>query len=81
MRASVNLPPEVLAEIARQAMELLHDRAEPWIGVAEAAEHLACKPQRLYELVHQRRLTPGRDGRRLVFRRSDLDRYLAGGGE
>jgi excisionase family DNA binding protein len=46
---------------------------EPWIGVEQAAEHLACPPSRIYDLVSQRRLTPRRDGRRLLFKRSHLD--------
>ena len=28
--------------------------AEPWVGVRDAAAHLACKPQRVYDLVHHR---------------------------
>ena len=45
----------------------------------EAAEHLACKPQRIYDLVSQERLPFRRDGRRVLFRRSDLDEYLEKG--
>jgi excisionase family DNA binding protein len=37
------------------------------------AEHLACPTSRIYDLVSQRRLTPRRDGRRLLFKRSHLD--------
>jgi excisionase family DNA binding protein len=58
---------------------LIHPAAgasEPWIGVDEAAVHLACRPQRIYDLVSQRRLPFRRDGRRVLFRRSDLDGYL-----
>jgi excisionase family DNA binding protein len=49
-----------------------------WIGVREAADYLACKPQRIYDLVSQGRLPHRRDGRRVLFRRADLDRYLGG---
>jgi excisionase family DNA binding protein len=48
----------------------------PWLDTAGAAEYLAAKPGRIHDLVALRRLTPRRDGRRLLFRRSDLDAYL-----
>jgi excisionase family DNA binding protein len=49
---------------------------EPWIGVAAAAEHLACKRQRIYDLVHADRIPHHHDGSRLLFRRSELDAWL-----
>ena len=49
---------------------------EPWIDVAAAAEHLACKRQRIYDLVHADRIPHHRDGTRLLFRRSELDAWL-----
>lgn len=77
-----SLPPELLEAIAARAAELVEDRTvespQPWIGVEEAAEHLACKPQRIYDLVSQGRLEHRKDGRRLLFRRSDLDSHLEG---
>ncbi len=50
--------------------------ASPWLTVDEAADRLRCKPQRIYDLVHDGRLQPGRDGRRLLFHRDHLDNYL-----
>lgn len=57
---------------------------EPWIGVDDAAAHLGCKPQRIYDLVNDPRRGHGsdrpipfrREGRRLLFRRSELDAWL-----
>lgn len=77
----VQLPDEVLDAIADRVAGIISertgaDRPEPWIGVAEAAEHLHCRPQRIYALVHQGRLRPRRDGSRLLFRRSELDQWL-----
>lgn len=82
---SIGLSDAALELIADKVAEILdarrgRDEPEPWIGVAEAAEHLHCKPQRIYALVHQRRLKPRRDGARLLFRRSELDVWLATGG-
>ena len=81
---SVRLSDEALALIADRVAAILDARQaaehpEPWIGVAEAAEYLHCKPQRIYALVHQRRLHPRRDGARLLFRRSELDAWLGAG--
>jgi excisionase family DNA binding protein len=51
---------------------------EPWVGVKEAAAHLGCKPQRIYDLVHDRAIPHRKEGSRLLFRLSDLDRWLDG---
>jgi excisionase family DNA binding protein len=50
--------------------------AELWIGVQQAAEHIACKPQRIYDLVSQRAIPHRKDGSRLLFRRNELDDWL-----
>ena len=77
--------PEALVErVAERAAEIalarLAERGpEPWIGVEDAAKHLACSRKRVYDLVAQRRVRVFRDGRRLLFRRSWLDEALAEG--
>lgn len=78
---SLSLPPEVIDLIVERAVSVLADRVrqeepEPWIGVEEAAAHLACSRKRVYDLVAQRRIRVRRDGRRLLFRRSWLDAAL-----
>ena len=80
---SVSLSDEAIEAIADRVAEVLASRSEEpsrGLGWREAAEHLHCKPQRIYALVHQRRLSPRRDGARLLFRRSELDAWLATGG-
>jgi excisionase family DNA binding protein len=75
----LQVPDVFVQAIAERVAELLANglagssAPEPWIGVEQAAEHLACPPSRIYDLVSQRRLTPRRDGRRLLFKRSHLD--------
>ena len=73
----LQLPDMFVQAIAERVADLLADSltrpSEPWIGVEQAAEHLACPTSRIYDLVSQRRLTPRRDGRRLLFKRSHLD--------
>jgi excisionase family DNA binding protein len=75
----LQVPDMFVQAIAERVADLLVDSltetmsSEPWIGVEHAAKHLACPASRIYDLVSQRRLTPRRDGRRLLFKRSHLD--------
>lgn len=52
------------------------DTGPDWLTVPEAAEHLRCKPQRIYDLAHQRRLPYVKDGSRVLISRADVDHYL-----
>jgi excisionase family DNA binding protein len=52
------------------------DRVSPWMTVSEAAEHLRCKPKRIYDLVSQSRLRGHKDGSRLLIHVEDADAYL-----
>ena len=82
---ALQLPDDLLDEIARRAADLLAERTarpEPWLSVAGAAEHLGYNgnvergKRRVYDLVSRGELHPKRDGTRLVFRPSDIDNYL-----
>lgn len=81
----VELPDELVDEIVRRVRDSLiaeADAPEPWIGVEQAAEHLSCRRQRIYDLVGQRAANgfPVRkDGSRLLFKRSQLDRWVERG--
>jgi excisionase family DNA binding protein len=80
----------LLAELDDMALDALADllapklaarlqpdeRAGPYLNAQEAARYLACTRGRLYDLVQLKKLTPTRDGRRLLFRQADLDSYL-----
>ena len=71
---------ESVREIARVVDRLADEvagRPEGWLGTARAAEYLDCAPARVHDLVALGKLTPARDGRRLLFRRDDLDAYLS----
>ena len=46
------------------------------LSTDDAARHLACSRDRLYDLVQLGKLKPRRDGRRLLFKLTDLDTYL-----
>jgi excisionase family DNA binding protein len=57
-----------------------HGSSSPYLSVAEAAERLRSKPQRVYDLLSARRLTRYKDGSRTLLSREEIDAYLAGEG-
>jgi excisionase family DNA binding protein len=77
---AIDLPDELVEQIAQRAAELVAERqaaiASPWVDAKGAAEYLAAPVSRIHDLVQLRKLTPRRDGRRLLFKRADLDAYL-----
>jgi excisionase family DNA binding protein len=81
---SLPLPPEFLEAIAQRAAEIAQERIsaayEPWLTADQTAEYLACPKSRVYALVSARRIPHERDGSRLLFRRSELDDWVASGG-
>jgi excisionase family DNA binding protein len=67
----------VLARLVSEALEAQFEaEPEPWYDVERAAEYLACKPDRIYDLKAQGRLEWRKDGTRLLFRREWLDAVL-----
>lgn len=79
---TVRLTDEQLAEIALRAAALIpssEPTASPWLNVADAAERLRCRKDRIYDLIALGRLHPRRDGRRVLLHRDDLDAYIEGG--
>jgi hypothetical protein len=69
-------------QVAERRARRAEPAVEPWVGVAEAARHLGCKPQRIYDLV-SRRATSGiphrKEGGRLLFRLTQLTRWIDSG--
>jgi excisionase family DNA binding protein len=69
--------------IAERAAEIVLERlsasspTSPYCSVAEAAERIRAKPQRVYDLLSARRLTRFKDGRRTLVSRAEIDAYLA----
>jgi excisionase family DNA binding protein len=86
VRVRLELTDEQLEAIAERVAELLADRDreqhgdDGWLDVAGAAEHLSCPASRIYSLTSSGRIPVHRDGSRLLFRRSELDAYVAAGG-
>lgn len=82
---ALTFPATVVDAIALRVVEMLEARAamaarepEPWISVDAAAAYLGKPKSRLYDLAAQDAIPHGRDGRSVLFRRSDLDAYLLG---
>lgn len=77
----------LLAELTDEDLRALAERLRPhlsvepsepaaWLNAEDAARHLGCSRDRIYDLVQLGRLQPRRDGRRLLFKRAELDGYL-----
>jgi excisionase family DNA binding protein len=81
---SLAVPPELVEAIAERVAEMLAERhaaePEPWIGVEQACEHLACPRSRIYALASAGRIPHRKDSARLLFRRAELDDWLEQGG-
>lgn len=83
---SLPVPEDVLEAIAERAAaiavaqlreELAEARgASQWMTTAEAARYLRCEPQRIYELHSSGALPAHREGGRLLFAVSDLERRV-----
>jgi excisionase family DNA binding protein len=80
MNLAFELPDELVERIAQRAADLLAERQgtnlSPWLDTKAAAAYMSCPVSRIHDLVQLRKLEPRRDGRRLLFRRADLDAYL-----
>jgi excisionase family DNA binding protein len=83
---SLTLPADVVEAIASRAAAIALERlraeteAPPrMLTVAEAAAAIRAKPQRVYDLLSDGRLTRHYDGRRVLVDRQELGDYLAGG--
>ena len=83
MNLRVELPPEVVDEIVAQVTERVLaslatvGQTSPWLyGAKEAAEYLGWPLGRVEKLVAADAIPCHRVGRRLIFRRSELDSWI-----
>jgi hypothetical protein len=83
LRADERLVEELAEIIARPVAERLRPRTDSAAGFLDAsgaARHLCTSRKRIHELTSARVLRPdGYDGRRPLYRRASLDRYVEGG--
>jgi excisionase family DNA binding protein len=69
---------DAIAERVAERLRPAPQHSTPWLDTKGAAAYLACTPARIHDLVQLQKLTPRRDGRRLLFNRNDLDDYVKG---
>lgn len=75
---SLRIPSGLIEELAARIAHKIapSGNPEPWLNVEQAAEHLACTRRRIYDLAEREAVVYHRDGKRLLFRRADLDAYV-----
>jgi excisionase family DNA binding protein len=73
---SVELLDHLAVRVARELACRLSPPPEPYMNAAQAAEYLACDKRRIYDLAERGALSHYRDGKRLLFKRQDLDTYV-----
>lgn len=66
---------ELLHEVER-----MHEERSRWLTAKEAAEYLRCPLSRVRKLTMTGDLPVHRDGRRVLYRREELDGYIRNGG-
>lgn len=84
MNVEIILSDDQVRAIAEQAAAIVTEQVSttvntsPWLNTDQAADYIAAKPGRVHDLVALGKLTPRRDGRRLLFRADELDAYIEG---
>ena len=64
----------------RVAARLAAPNRSPWLSAPEAAEHIGAPLSRIRKLTMTGEIPAHRDGRRVLYRRDELDRYVRDGG-
>jgi excisionase family DNA binding protein len=75
---TLNLPPDFAAAVAAEVAKRLDPNAagDGYLDSTQAADYLSAPVGRIRDLAESGRLPTYRDGRRLLFRRADLDAYV-----
>lgn len=71
--------PVALARL-RELIGVSPERDSPWLSAAEAAAYLACPESRIRKLTMTGEIPCHHDGRRVLYRRDELDAYVRAGG-
>jgi excisionase family DNA binding protein len=69
------IAPAVAEELERRGY-VTKPEAPPFLNVEDAAEFLAAKPQRIYDLLSSGRLTRFKDGSRVLVSRAELEVHV-----
>jgi len=78
LEVALVLPDGFVEAVAQRVAELLRVEQRPseFLTVAEAAELLRARPQRVYDLLSSRRLTRFKDGSRVLVSRAEIVAHL-----
>jgi len=71
---------DIEAIAARVAALLSSDAAPPWLNTEGAAAYMACPVSRIRKLTMTGDLPSYKEGGRRLYRRDELDRFIASGG-
>lgn len=92
LTSTTKAPPAAAGEEATQSPTRLHPDdlaalitgiqrvSSPWLSAASAAAYLDCPVSRIRKLTMTGDLPVHREGRRVLYRREDLDEFVRGGG-
>jgi excisionase family DNA binding protein len=83
---SIDLPDDVLEQLAQRVADILEERQAAagvpalgrWLTIAQAAEYIGAKRQRIYDHRSSGRLTRHGDGTRALVDRLELDQLVEG---
>jgi hypothetical protein len=71
-----DLVAEIVAALREDVMALMAAAQEPWMDVEQAAGYAGCEVRRLQDLAAADQIPHGHLGRKLAFKRSELDAYF-----
>jgi excisionase family DNA binding protein len=66
--------------LAERVAERIVAQRSPWLDAHEAADYLRCSLSRVRKLTMLAEVPSHRDGGRVLYRRDELDQYVAAGG-
>ena len=71
---------DALADLLAERVQARLGAGSPWLRAPEAAAYLACPESRIRKLTMTGELPSHRDGRRVLYRREELDAFIRNGG-
>lgn len=71
---------DALADVLAERVQTRVGAGSPWLRAPEAAAYLACPESRIRKLTMTGELPSHREGRRVLYRRDELDAFIRGGG-
>jgi excisionase family DNA binding protein len=71
---------DALADLLAERVRARLGPANPWLGAPEAAAYLGCSLSRVRKLTMTGELPCHHDGRRVLYRREELDGFVRAGG-